>query len=231
MKTGGTSLLYNLRARFGAGEVYPDPVLDPDNYTAYTSVAYLTALSSDRHDTIRVYCGHFPYVASSLLPRRCCTITVLRDPVERTISYLKQCKDEARFRDAPLEQIYEDPVQFAFGIHNHQVNVFALEITDEPLHVRNLVDIDSSRLALAKQHLDDVDIVGLHEHYEEFVTTLCNRFGWPPMTLPRRRVSQLSINVPTSLRRRIARDNAADIEFYEYARERVLRESRRMGFD
>ena len=63
----------------------------------------------ERRATIRGYMGHYPYVASQLLGEDPVTLTILRDPVERTISYLKHCKRyHDHHRELSLEEIYRD---------------------------------------------------------------------------------------------------------------------------
>ena len=221
MKTGGTSLLYNLIANFPAEQLYPDPNQDGDKFTAYTDVPYLLSLPKSRQRVIRAYSGHFPYAVVSLLPGSFVTLTVLRDPVERTISYLKQCRGMPQFRDVALEAIYEDPWQYPIAMQNYQARIFALTATDQPLTVMNPIVIDDRRLAIAKENLDQIDELGLLDHYDEFAARVSERLGWTDSAWPRRRVGGASTDVPSSLRKRIARDNAADIEFYVYGRERA----------
>jgi hypothetical protein len=218
MKTGGTTFLYNLMAQYGPGEMYPDPALDRDTFAAYTELRYLLSLPEERTATIRAYSGHFPYVATQLLPGPFVTLTVLRDPIERTISYLKQCRDLERFHEASLEQIYEDPWQFAIAIENYQTKVFAMTREDGFGSIMDGLTIDEGRLSIAKENLRAIDILGLNDRYDEFLAEVTCRFGWSTLPSPNRRVSEPT-DVPVSLRRRIAEDNAYDLEFYEYARD------------
>ena len=218
MKTGGTTFLYNLMAQFGPGEVYPDPELDPNRVVAYTELPYLFDLPPDRLATIRAFSGHFPYLAAQTLPGPFVTMSVLRDPVERTVSYLKQCQGLEQFRGSPLEQIYEDPWQYAIAIENYQTKVFAMTPADQCTSIMDGLTIDDRRLDIAKANLRRLDILGLNDRYEEFVAQVVDRFGWTHLPSPHRRVSE-PMDVPDALRRRIADDNTYDIEFYEYARE------------
>ena len=73
-----------------------------------------------------------PYVASSSLDADPVTLTLLRDPVARTISYLKHCKRyHDQHRDLSLEEIYDDPFFFRCFIHNHQTKIFAMTTDDK----------------------------------------------------------------------------------------------------
>src|ERR1700722_10289365 len=111
MKTGGTSLVVHLQKEFRPHEVYPDAGLDrrdPDDVAPYAAVGDLVALSSSRRAEIRLYAGHFPFAARDLIGTDVRTLTLLREPVERTISVLKHFKRlRDRYRDLSLEAIYE----------------------------------------------------------------------------------------------------------------------------
>ena len=56
----------------------------------------LLDLPPSRRERIRVYAGHFPFVAVELMGQEFVTMTVLRDPVERTLSYHRQWKEKQR---------------------------------------------------------------------------------------------------------------------------------------
>jgi hypothetical protein len=218
MKTGGTTFLYNLMAQIAPGEMYPDPDQDHDRVKAYTELQYLINLPRARTAVIRAYSGHFPFIATQLVPQPIVTMTVLRDPVARTISYLKQCRGLEQFRDASLEEIYDDPWQHAIAIENYQTRVFAMTANDGCGSIMDGLRIDDDRLEVAKQNLRALDILGLNERYDEFVRDVAARFGWTHLPSPNRRVSE-SLEVADSFRRRIAEENAYDLEFYAYARE------------
>ena len=55
--------------------------------------------------------GHFPLCTLELLGGSFTTLTILRDPVERTLSALRDQQERSpELRGAPLELIYDDPV-------------------------------------------------------------------------------------------------------------------------
>jgi hypothetical protein len=92
----------------------------------------------------------------------------------------------------------------------------------------DVIDIDAARQATARSTLETMDLVGLHEHYDELLAEVSERFGWRIRRRGGWRVSEEAErgwSVSESFRRRIADDNAADVEFYQFAsalrRERV----------
>ena len=89
MKTGGRTLGRHFRGNFELDEVYPYGKLDIRyEETASTSgthlaVSSLQNLPAERVRRIKVYSGHFPYVASEMIAGDFTRFTVLREPVER----------------------------------------------------------------------------------------------------------------------------------------------------
>jgi hypothetical protein len=176
--------------------------------------------------------GHFPFVVCEVLGGGFDTVTLLRDPIDRTVSLLRQLQrgplvgppDEAHALGAlSLEQVYEQPEVFERLVHNHQTKIFSMTLDDEPQGYLQLIDVDASRLAVAKANLATIDVVGLTERYDDFLGTVAERFGWRVKRDARLNASPGDDGPPVStwLRRRIAEDNAIDVELYEHARELV----------
>jgi hypothetical protein len=219
MKTAGTTFSWHALANFDQDEVYPCARLDPDRYFAKFRIDYLTGLSPERRTQIRVYTGHFPFVAAQLLGMELVTLTILRDPVERTISYLKHCQRyNQQHRSLALQQIYEDPFLFPSLIRNHQAKLFAMTLEGlSPLGYFDVIDVHERRLEIAKANLERVDVLGLQERFSDFLEEMARRYGWRFAAVPDLNVSAES-GISRSFRRRIAEDNAADLDFYEHAR-------------
>jgi hypothetical protein len=236
MKTGGTALATNVSTNFAADEVYPHRALDLSDHSSdniplrVLTIDYLRSLPADRRARIRLYATHFPFVACEMLGGGFHTMTMLREPVDRTTSLLRQFQryetsaDAGDGRtDAPrLEEIYERSHVFEPLVHNHQTKIFSMTVADDPKGYMQTIDVDEARLALAKRNLASVDVVGLTEQHADFVNEVAERFGWSLKREVRANSApDDSPEVSGSFRRRIAADNAIDIEFYEYATQLV----------
>jgi Sulfotransferase family len=233
MKTAGTMFVSHLEKQFGAAAIYPNRQLDrrfPGDTESYTSINDLLALPAERRETIEVYTGHFPYMVRDMLNIELATFTILRDPVERTISQLKQFRRlQERYRPLSLEAIYDDEYVFRHFIHNHQTKIFSLVPADKPRAILRPIVIDENRFQLAKDNLAQVDVVGVTECFDEFIGELQRRFEWWEDGIAvgnRTNVSSESWSVEEALRRRIADDNSYDVDLYEYAKTLALPRTR-----
>ena len=239
MKTGGVTLLESIRRNFATDEVYPLPGVDvsPDVHAPVTfrhlRLDHLGRLSEDRRRRIRLYTGHFPYVATEVLGRPVETVTVLRDPIERTISLLRQFHRAATAADPrlegplarplSLEELYDQPNVFEPMVHDHQTKLFSMTLADRPSGYLQELVVDEARLARARENLDRVDVLGLTEQYDDFLDLVEQRFGWSIPRGVRANAAPESDHqdVPASLRRRIETDTALDRELYEHAQRLV----------
>jgi hypothetical protein len=132
MKTGGTSFADVIKANFPSSERYPGDVLKGEanpfrQMEAYLYVPGILRIVETDPEKYRIICGHVPYAFRSLLSSEYVALTVLRDPVTRTISYLKHCRRyHKEHMGLPLEQIYEDDWFHASFIANYQTKLFSM---------------------------------------------------------------------------------------------------------
>jgi hypothetical protein len=219
-KTAGTSFYLLLKRHFALAEIYPDET-DGDRVASILSVPHLQERWAARGDQIRIVTGHFPYCTAELLGGGFATLTVLREPVERTLSYLRHHRVlTADDRDKPLEAIYDDPFRFNGLIHNHMTKMFSLTVDEMTDGALTNVEFTPERLERAKQNLATVDAIGLLESFDDFWAELPRRFGWDLGEVVHTNRTEPT-EVPDGFRERIAADNAMDIAFYEYARDLV----------
>ena len=243
MKTAGTTVVRNLRETYALDEIYPSGRLDLQHDASgeldlehHLSVPYLLGLPAERRRRIRVYIGHFPYVVRELLGIELRAATVLRDPVERTLSLLHQLQRAQPWEGVgprpaagrSLEDLYEDPEVFGPLILDHQTKVLSMTPADEPRTYKDLVQIDEARLARAKAALAEMDVVGTTEAFPAFLAATEAQFGWRVVQGARKNVTPDEDRVPVdgAFRRRIARDNAIDVELHAHAARLVAQRSR-----
>ncbi|MCC5951661.1 MAG: hypothetical protein JJU45_06145 [Acidimicrobiia bacterium] len=234
LKAAGTDLFTRLGGdptvpvshtfHFSEPEVYPNRT-DGDVFTVapQLSVDQLLARWTLRRPEIRIIMGHFPLCTTELLDAPFVTISALRDPVERTLSFLRHHRKlTPADRDRPLEEIYEDPFRFEALIHNHMTKMFGIDTTEMDAGMLTAVDLGPDHLSRAKANVDSLDVVGVQERFEDFCAELTRRFGWdlgPALHANR----TAPVPVDPSFRRRIAADNALDIELFEHAQRVVER--------
>jgi len=215
-KTAGTALWRRLKQQFEPASVYPGPD-DGEPPDTVLSVNHLLERWNVRRDEIEIVTGHFPLCTIELLDAPFTTITLLRDPVERTLSYLRHHRETTPAEhDRPLEDIYDDPIRFEL-VHNHMVKMLSLTPEEMTNGVLSPVEFTRDRLERAQQRLSGIDVVGFQEHFDAFCDDLVARFGWDlgePIFMNR----STPVDIDDALRERIARDNALDIELCEFAR-------------
>src|SRR5215207_2468714 len=114
-KTAGTTLIRRIRGEFPAGAVYPERSPDPrtPDVASVISVRRLLQEWDRRGDEIRVVTGHLPLRVTELLGLEFTTMTVLRHPLARTISYLRHHRRRTPAdAELTLEEVYDDDLRF-----------------------------------------------------------------------------------------------------------------------
>lgn len=218
-KTGGTALFQRLREHFGIEGVYPTPD-DQGSPRAVLDVDFVADRVAAAGDRIRVVTGHLPLCTTEVLGGGFTTFTVLREPVARTLSFLRhQRKVDPASADRPLEEIYEDGALREGLIRDHMVRMLSLTVEEMVEGALTRVEVDDARLARAQQALEtEVDLFGLQEHFDDFCAELSSRYAWD-LGAPRFANRTFEhIDVSDAFRARIAADNSADVALYEAAR-------------
>jgi len=221
-KTAGTALRDRLRATFDEHEIYPNGTDGPDARISVISVAHLRERWAARGHEIRLLTGHFPVRTTELLGATpFVTMTVLRHPVERTLSFLRHQaarRQRGATEDTPIVEIYEDPFRFEAMIQNHMTRTLSLS-PEEMLEgdgVLTRVPDTPERLERAKEALERLDLFGVQERFEEFCAELSTRFGLD-VGGPLRTNTTEAGDVPDGFADRIAEDNALDMDLYHHA--------------
>lgn len=216
-KTAGTALFKRLRFAFGEARVYPLPT-EQGTPEVVLGVDRMLARVHAPDADFAVVTGHFPLAAAARIGPDVRTFTVVRDPVERVLSFLRhQAEVEPRFAGWDLERIYEEPVSTGPLVADHMVRMLSMrpeEMTDGAL---SPVVLDDDRLRDACRNLTEhIDVMGLQEEFEVFCADLEAAFGWdlgPSVFMNRTAPAPAS----DALRRRIAADNRLDRQLYDHA--------------
>jgi hypothetical protein len=223
MKTGGSTFFGHIRANFGRDAIYPNRA-GGDPRKSYIQIPHVLALPPERRAQITIYCGHFPYFVTDLLGHpELVRMTVLRHPVDRTVSMLRQTQAEVQ-PESSLETIYSDYAYRHRLVANHMTKMFSMTADDGATVYFKVLPMDLARLEHAKENLERVQILGFQEHYHEFLDELRRDWGWQIGEVENRRVRTEDSDVPQSLLDRIAEDNVLDLDLYDFALS--LRESR-----
>ena len=149
-------------------------------------------------------------------------MTVLRDPVERTLSFLRhqaERRQRGATEDTPLVEIYEDPFRFEAMIQNHMTRMLSLDARRDgdgrrrahhgALHRRAARDGQGGpRPGSTSSACRTASTSSATSSGTATASTSASRCG-PNTTEP--------TDVPTGLADRIAEDNALDMELYDYA--------------
>jgi hypothetical protein len=222
-KTAGTTLRDRLRASFSEDQIYPNGSDGADPRISVISVSHLLERWNARGGHIRLLTGHFPVSTVELLGVPFVTMTILRHPVERTLSFLRhqvERHQRGATKDTPLVEIYQDPFRFRHMIQNHMVRTLSLSPEEMMGHdgVLTPVPYTRERLERAKEALAHLDLFGLQDRFDEFCDELGERYGLA-LTGPVRSNTTEPTTVPDGLADRIAKDNALDMELYSFAQD------------
>ena len=214
MKTAGLTFNEHIRRNFAPEEIFPGPD-DPDA-VGYWVIERLRETVAEPHEHIRLFHGHFPFFVTDLVPEAV-TLSVLREPVARTVSLLEM----RRIQDMPdktIEEVYEDHLVFGREIHNHQTKIFSLREADDAKTWVHVIDLDRDRLDVARANLARLDLLGFQERFDDFLAAVRDRYGWRIDPIDRVNTASRTPAVSDAFRRRIAEDNPLDMELYDWAR-------------
>jgi hypothetical protein len=217
-KTAGTSLIFKLRRRFGEAAVYPtraDRRAVPD---VWLDIQDLRKTFEARRDDVRVVAGHFPLCVSDMLGVPFNVLTVLRDPVERTLSFLRHSKQMEGSTATSLEESYDNPVLIDWIVTNHMVKMLSMTPAEMTAGAMTYLRFEPRHLEFARANLSErIDLFGLQEHFDAFCDEFADRYDLDlgsPIFANRTEPEVAS----EALRSRIADDNQLDMKLYEYAR-------------
>ena len=226
-KTAGTSLRDRFRSTYSSETIYPNGT-DGKIGHSVVSVSNLLERWKARRADIRLIAGHFPLSTVELLDAEFVTMSILRPPVERTLSYLRHQK-MLNQSDAgkSFEAIYDDPFRFNGLVRNHMTRMFSIGADEMLAGDGVLTDTPDTaeRLERAKAGVRGLDTFGLQPQFEEFWDEIAQRYDLTRGEPVRSNRTEPQ-DAPAHLVDRILEDNGLDVELYAYAEQ--LYEQRRV---
>lgn len=221
-KTAGISLLWRLRRVFPDAAIYPNDS-DGDMWgdQPQMNVGRLLQRWSDpsRREQIRLVAGHFPLATAELLEAEFVPFTVVREPVARTLSFLRHYRqNHPEWAARPVEELYEDPFVFRAIVHNHMTKMLGMTRAEMTDGVLTDLELTQEHLERACRNLEQLRLVGLTEDLERFAALLRRELGWD-LGEPIRSNESAPDPVDDGLRDRIASDNTLDLALYQFVRE------------
>lgn len=200
-KTGGLSFIHVLDQQFKKEEIFPlHSAPSPELFEPYTQ---------KRLEQYKLVRGHFrfgPYDQRVYkhLSQNPIMITMLRDPVQRTISayrYILRTPErplhsELVSKDCSLMDFVCDPT-YAGWVENRQARVIFGGYPGFPFHKNSSEKIsDEAILHICLDRIQQFALVGLTERFRDSVDLLTDMFGWETVTeIPRMNVTPESDKV------------------------------------
>jgi hypothetical protein len=234
-KAGGTTLAHVARRQYPAtrqrdiiGNHIPGVVPRERSYEHF--VHDLPAHAKRHLVYVR---GHVPFGLHETLGRPAVYVTMLRDPVDRLVSYYHyMMRTPHHYLHAEATRRGLSLADFAASdltdeLTNHQTKLLAGHMSLDG------VTADEAMLEAAQAHLDaHFAVVGLTERFDASLVLMKRRLGWGDITYRRANVGRYRTRRPDpdpDVRATLAERNALDQRLYAYAARRLERDLRAEG--
>jgi hypothetical protein len=249
MKSGGRSVNRTLLKHVGFDNVYPlprDESVDAETanlFSIFYKVDPHLLLGLDEHErqALTFVSVHQPaWVAFAF--ENAIRFTVLRDPVQRTISHLRQIAGAIEPKLETLEELYEIEA-IRSRMTNYQTQIFGAPPPDtiakdfdfkalgeaEKEGIRSAaywsvftaiakpIPSDADLLVAAKENLDRFDVVGVLDDLAGFFNRLSSRSGIDLGEPPHLNAAKTNTQASAALLEAIETDSAVDLELYHHA--------------
>ncbi|MCX2983303.1 hypothetical protein EYC98_20775 [Halieaceae bacterium IMCC14734] len=220
-KTGGTSLRKLLESRVESHKVLPDENSLRRFEGFYPPASVLECYAQDELERYQLLRGHYHYDYGMLLPQPCITITVLREPVSRTLSHIRMLQRNW----PPLAELSVDEVIASniAEIDNLQTRFLGRSISEfrtsegiTPDYVPDTVSLTESDFESAASNLRKIDFVGVQEDILSLVRRLFPND--PDIELGQDNAYRFEESISQASRDLIAEHTQYDSRLYKLAR-------------
>lgn len=185
-------------------------------------IEHFKKLPPEQQLRFRVIEGHFEFGLHSHLPEASTYITMLRNPVDRAISYyyyvLKNRQHYLHKKVTSVQMTFRSFIasKLSKELNNGQVRLLVKDGMQP-----NFGECTRDMLEAAKQNLQNhFAVVGLTEQFDESVVLMRRALGWKMPVYLKRNVTphhETREALPQDLVSEIERDNVLDIELYQFA--------------
>lgn len=199
----------------------------------------IAALPLHKREQIRLIYGHFGVGAHNYLSQPTTYLTVLRDPIERTISAFSYLRSEFVTQKQKLPCPDDDLAAFAqstgeytpFYINNLQVRMLASN--DTSIDPAPNQPCSEQLLQQAKDNIQEhFPVVGLTERFDESLLLIKRQFGWRTcfystmnITSKKQPREEYDQNVLDAVRDA----NQMDLKLYEFVKQRLQKQIDELG--
>ncbi|MFK7957290.1 MAG: sulfotransferase family 2 domain-containing protein [Lysobacterales bacterium] len=227
-KTAGTTLRGILESRFDPERTLPSLAQMKNDFGGhYPPIPQLLAMDDQHWESAQLLRGHYPWQVMKRFSRKPVMLTMLREPVARSLSHLRHVKRNARWAvDLSLEQIADRKAFLVANVGNIQTRMLTMRFAMDdpssfPKDVNQPFAIDDVAFKRAIVTLRSFDFVGIQEHFEASMAQMFHMFGWDmPESFVRANTSE-SMEQPlsTELLARLTEINDLDLILYREALE------------
>lgn len=247
MKTGGSTVLQSLLNTYPQGSRFPETGVDA-MFEAKGSPAQLFNMPAARRQALRWVSPHAPLSAARRFAqeeqRPVAVTLILRDGLSRAVSHIRQVS--RRFDHAySYRELLDLPLLGEFFFSNHQTRALGIEesgwqeweqcfqaLAFLPQYLEGsaasfaVSPLAEAHLERAVAGLDQVDVLGLQDDFDDWWRRCRESFGWPGAPTASANVgneqeSRPAPPIPDDILDELRRRNALDTRLYDAARARL----------
>lgn len=220
-KAAGSTLLHIVRRQYN-----PSSIFDIDGKNPLESIKQFKLLQKNKTEATQAVMGHMYFGAHEFLPQSSTYITMLRDPIERIISfyyYVLRNPDHNHYNLITSKNLsLKDYVKSGIGkqLDNGQTRLLSgIDALDVEFGSCSETMLSRAKLNIKK----DFAVVGITEKFDESLLLMKSKLNWKKSILyTKTNVTQnrpKKLDFPEVDLREIEKQNEFDIELYRYAQE------------